>query len=191
MIMESFTKKTWLVALISLMFVLSYGDALIWAWVRSLPARHEVVEVRGERFHYHQGRFYRPGWFGFGFSIASPPIGAVVTYLPYGSRTVVYAGVPYYNYEDTYYTECSDGYCVVPAPEMNTSVTSQPVVSQSQTMQTKNQAEGATVTINIPNSSGGYTPVTLTKKNGGYVGPQGEFYADKPTVKQLKVLYGD
>lgn len=44
--------------------------------------------------------------------------------------------------------------------------------------------------INIPNSRGGYTAVTLKKAGTGYVGPQGEYYSDNPTVEQLKVLYG-
>ena len=48
----------------------------------------------------------------------------------------------------------------------------------------------ASVVINIPNSNGSYTPVTLWKSFDGYVGPQGEYYPGRPTVEQLKVLYG-
>ena len=32
--------------------------------------------------------------------------------------------------------------------------------------------------------------VTLKRSGNGFVGPQGEYYADNPTVEQLKVLYG-
>jgi len=46
-------------------------------------------------------------------------------------------------------------------------------------------------TINIPNSKGNYTAVKLIKKNNGYIGPQGEFYGEHPTVAQLKALYGN
>src|ERR1700691_3305043 len=35
---------------------------------------------------------------------------------------------------------------------------------------------GDTVTINVPNSSGGYTAVVLKRSGNGYIGPQGEFY---------------
>ncbi len=34
------------------------------------------------------------------------------------------------------------------------------------------------------------TAVTLKRAGTGYVGPQGEYYSDNPTVEQLKVLYG-
>ena len=46
------------------------------------------------------------------------------------------------------------------------------------------------LTVNIPNSRGGYTAVTLKRSGNGFVGPQGEYYAEHPTVEQLKVLYG-
>ena len=45
--------------------------------------------------------------------------------------------------------------------------------------------------VEIPNSDGTYTEVKLTKTEGGYNGPQGEFYKGNPTVKQLKILYGE
>jgi len=48
----------------------------------------------------------------------------------------------------------------------------------------------AVVTINVPNSDGGYTAVTLTRCSGGYIGPQGEYYPGTPTVAQLQALYG-
>ena len=44
--------------------------------------------------------------------------------------------------------------------------------------------------INIPNNNGSYTAITLIKRGNGYVGPQGEFYPGKPTVEQLRALYG-
>ena len=43
--------------------------------------------------------------------------------------------------------------------------------------------------INIPNGDGSYTSVTLTKTDKGFLGPQGEFYADHPTEEQLKARY--
>lgn len=56
--------------------------------------------------------------------------------------------------------------------------------------QTTSRPMPASVVINIPNSNGSYTPVTLWKSFDGYVGPQGEYYPGRPTVEQLKVLYG-
>jgi len=56
------------------------------------------------------------------------------------------------------------------------------------TAATKRQDD--TVTVNVPNAHGGYTPVKLVKIDKGYLGPRGEFYQGHPTVAQLKVRYG-
>jgi len=72
---------------------------------------------------------------------------------------------------------------VVTVPAATTIVTV-PAVTQP------NVISGEAVVINIPNLSGGYTPVTLTKYKTGYIGPQGEYYEGHPTVQQLRVLYG-
>ena len=47
-----------------------------------------------------------------------------------------------------------------------------------------------TVVINVPNANGSYTPVTLRRAGGSYVGPRGEYYTTMPTVEQLKGVYG-
>jgi hypothetical protein len=46
-------------------------------------------------------------------------------------------------------------------------------------------------TINIPNSRGGYTSITLRRSGNGFVGPQGEYYPDFPSVEQLRTMYGN
>jgi len=52
-------------------------------------------------------------------------------------------------------------------------------------------AEPTTIIIWITNNNGSQTQVTLTAcVNGGYLGPQGEYYATMPTMEQLKALYG-
>ncbi len=43
-----------------------------------------------------------------------------------------------------------------------------------------------TVTINITNSNGSITPVTLRKQGVVYIGPRGETYTTLPTPEQLK-----
>ncbi len=43
-----------------------------------------------------------------------------------------------------------------------------------------------TVTVNITNSNGSITPVTLRKQGVVYVGPRGETYTTLPTEEQLK-----
>ena len=131
------------------------------------------------------------GWGGLapGYFIGS----AVAT----GYQLVNVNGVPYYYANGYYYQQDSYGHYVVVNPP---GVVQQPVVAnpelapssvaipisspQSQT-QTQN-----TFTVNIPNDSGGYTPVTLKKLGNGFIGPQGEYYEEFPKVKQLKAMYG-
>ena len=49
---------------------------------------------------------------------------------------------------------------------------------------------GDTVTVNVPNSNGGYTAVVLKRSGNGYLGPQGEYYDQIPTTAQLQAMYG-
>lgn len=46
------------------------------------------------------------------------------------------------------------------------------------------------VVIQIQNDNGSTTPVVLKKKNGTYMGPNGEHYNRLPTAEQLKPVYG-
>jgi hypothetical protein len=48
------------------------------------------------------------------------------------------------------------------------------------------QQEMSTVTINVTNSNGSITPVTLRKQGVVYIGPRGETYTTLPTQEQLK-----
>jgi len=42
------------------------------------------------------------------------------------------------------------------------------------------------VTVNVTNSNGSITPVTLKKQGVGYTGPKGEYYNILPTSEQLR-----
>jgi hypothetical protein len=46
------------------------------------------------------------------------------------------------------------------------------------------------VTINIQNSNGSFTPVTLRQAGTQWVGPRGEYYDGVPSVGQLRPVYG-
>jgi hypothetical protein len=148
----------------------------------SKKGRHEVVVVNHDRYYYREGRFFRPSWFGFKIAIGVPPVGIVVSYIPAGHRTIVVGGATYYYYDNVYYRASPGGYVVVPTPVVVSSPP--PTLVQSQV------ANAETVTINVPNANGSFTPVTLIKQGNGYIGPQGEYYAGNPTVEQLRVLYG-
>jgi hypothetical protein len=172
-------KRIWLVVLLVSMFL--SADAFAWGWRRGLPPRHDVMVLRGARYHYWHGSFWRPG--PVGFFMVAPPIGAMITVLPIGHRTVLYAGVSYYYYDNVYYTDAPYGYVVVPPPAEKM-VVQEPAVEQSVSI------PGPSITINIPNSNGSFTSVKLVKYKDGYLGPQGEYYPGRPTVDQLRVLYG-
>jgi hypothetical protein len=146
---------------------------------------HEVVVVGHNRYHYRDGRFYRPGWFGFEFLLGRPPFGAIVTSIPIGHRTVIAGGITYYTYDNVYYTAYPNGYMVVAPPPV---VYAPPVVAPPPPVQPLYTQDA--VTINVPNSNGSFTPITLVRRGNGYVGPQGEYYPGNPTVDQLKALYG-
>ena len=152
------------------------------------------------RHYYRDGGWYRHGWLGFDIAVSALATGALIDSLPPRHTTVVVAGTPYYYYGNYYYRPYPDGgYVVVPPP-----VLAQPAVVMPQPAPVVAAAPAPVAaaitqpqpqtreesTINIPNSRGGYTAVTLKKAGTGYVGPQGEYYSDNPTVDQLKVLYG-
>jgi|GEM_PF-1022763 hypothetical protein len=129
------------------------------------------------------------GYYGWGSYWPYWSIGTYVTYIPDDYTTVYVDGTPYYYCDGSYFSPYSNGYIVVPTPEPATDQATvgsdQPIVAQSKS------ASHDTTTINVPNSKGGFTPVTLIKHKNGYIGPQGEFYNGHPTVAALKALYGD
>ena len=179
---KTFIGKFWLGVLLCLMLVIPAADAF--AWGKSGHSRHEVVTVGHRRYRYHDGRFYKPGFFGLGLFVVRPPLGAVVTVIPAGHKTFIFGGITYYYHDEVYYKACPSGYMVVPAPVVNLAAAA-PDARRPQNL------AGEKVTVNVPNSKGGYTPVVLVKNGNGYIGPQGEYYPGNPTVEQLRALYGN
>jgi len=181
---KTFSNRFWIAAGLTLIIILQSTNAFA-RGNEDRSHRHggEVVIVGHQRYHYRDGRFYRPWWFGFELIVTTPPIGAIVTNLPFGYRTIIVKDTPYYYYNNVYYRSCPSGYIVVPESAVTPNAVYTPVV-QPQPL------SGETITINVPNSNGSYTPVTLVKRNNGYIGPQGEYYPGNPTIEQLKTLYG-
>jgi hypothetical protein len=177
---EYFAKRLGIVAGLGLVMVLQSTNAFARDRDRGgdRGRSREMVTVGHQRYSYHDGRFYKPSLFNFEIALGVPPLGAVVHFLPFGHRSVVIRGSTYYHYNNIYYRTCPTGYVVVPEPAV------------SQNVITTQNLSGERVSINIPNSNGSYTTITLVKQGGGYVGPQGEYYPGNPTVEQLKSLYG-
>lgn len=127
--------------------------------------------------HFRAGFFIGPDWF----------VGP----------TMVIGGVSYYYYDGSYYTPSGDNMVVVTPPPATPDVTVTPAPAPKTQAAIKEQPQtepkviarpGDTV-VNVPNSDGGFTSVILTKHDKGYLGPNGEYYADHPTSAQLKALY--
>ena len=171
--------KLWLAVLLGVFLALPLTDAFAaWGWSKSRPSVHQDIVVRHQKYRYHEGRFYKPAFFGLWFILIRPPIGVIVTTLPFGHKTVVCAGVTYYCHDNVYYRSHPSGYIVVSAPDTHAA-------------RPQEYLTGQEITINIPNSRGSYTPVVLVKRGDGYVGPQGEYYSGHPKVEQLLALYGN
>ena len=163
-----------------------YGRAVV-----VLPHGFLTVVIGGGRYYYCDGIFYRQSERE--YIIVPTPVGAVISVLPRGYHKIIIDGTVYYSYNGVYYRRISDGYLVVetPAPVIVDTASNPPAPAAAPTdvvsaAQTNTQDS---FIVNIPNSKGGYTPVTLKRSGYGFRGPQGEFYPEFPKVEQLKVMY--
>jgi len=145
-------------------------------YYRTLPWGCTPLRVADMVYYYLEGTYYRetPS----GYVIVSAPRGAMITALPERHKVIVYENTDYYYYNSTYYVKQPAGYTVVTPPPSVVS-TNPPAV----------EAPEKTVVVTVPNPNGSYMPVTLQKYTDGYVGPNGEFYPDYPTIGQLKAMY--
>jgi hypothetical protein len=171
---EALKKKLGISLAMCLIFLLSCSNA----FARERGG-HQISRNSHSRQRYHDSRFFRPGGFSFEIFFGIPHIGGVVRVLPSRHRIIIVRGVKYYYDNDIYYTDCPLGYVVVPPPLLD-----------SRTVTRVEASHGEVIIINIPNAERGYTSVTLTRYNDGYLGPQGEYYPSHPTVNQLVALYG-
>ena len=131
--------------------------------------------------------------------VVPAPMGAVVPMLPPGYTVVYMGGLPYYYYGNAYYAAAPNGYVVTAPPAVAVPAAVAPSlapvqapapasVSQQPVAPATNEPSDAVETY-ISNGNGSFTVVTLRKTEKGFLGPQGEFYADHPSEDQLKVRY--
>ena len=78
------------------------------------PAKYVPVVVRGQRYFFGDGIFYRQGLRG--YIAVQAPIGAVIVSLPIGSDTVMVGRMGYNVYGGVYYRHVPQGYEVVEKP---------------------------------------------------------------------------
>ena len=162
-----------------------YHDHPHWGLhIHFLPAGYYTIWAGGVRYYYYDGLYYR--YVGNGdYVIVEPPTGAVVTGIPSDFQPVIINGGTYYANNGIYYVYTRHGYRVVAAPV----TVVQPAVVQAPPVIPAPVAQD-TFMVNVPNNNGGYTTVVIKKSGNGFVGPQGEFYSQFPTVAQLRVMYG-
>ena len=197
--------RLWIVAVLCLVLALSSEDAFARGWRgggrgsrRGGIGRGRGFAGRRGSYYYRGGRWYRHGWLGSDIFFSALVAGALIDSLPSGYTRVVYGGVPYYYYDGYYYRPYRNGgYVVVEPPVAVQPVVAQPAiaaptpVTAAPTEQPQAQVQiPDELIVNIPNTHGGYTKVTLKKSGDGFAGPQGEYYPGHPSVQQLKVLYG-
>ncbi|MDE1920863.1 MAG: hypothetical protein KGJ09_02475 [Candidatus Omnitrophica bacterium] len=128
-------------------------------------------------YDYDDYPYYGPYYAPYYYPVASYPAAYAVESPAF--QPVVINGVTYYVNNGVYYTYGPYGYQVVATP----------AGAPAQAAEAP-QASDNTITVNVPNGKGGYTPVVLKKSGSGFVGPQGEFYARFPKVSQLETMYG-
>ncbi len=173
---------------LKILFVFLFLSLLV---IRPTPSyawhRHDYVGV-------HIGVWPGPYYYGYPYGYpyyypyyADPyyPSYVVVTNSNY--QPVVVNGVTYYVNNGVYYIYTQYGYQAVATPVGSTApvVQATPVTVSPVSTDTDNS-----ITVNIPNDKGGYTAVVLKRSGNGFMGPQGEFYAEFPKVSQLQIMYG-
>jgi hypothetical protein len=84
-------------------------------YIGTLPRRSRVVVHAGIQYHYFGGIWYRPHHSR--FIIVSPPIGAMVPFLPPYYTIIWIGGTPFYYANDIYYAHRGDRYVVVAPPQ--------------------------------------------------------------------------
>ncbi len=139
-------------------------------------ARHIIVS--GNPYWVYGGVYYRMS--GGEYIIVSAPI---VNRLPRHHRVVVIGGVVYYEADDLYYRTAPGGYIIVEKPIETVKIVSpKPMIPQNKPDE---------VTLYVPRRSAeGFVAVTLRKIEGGFLGPQGEFFPVMPPVTLLTEMYG-
>lgn len=149
-----------------------------------LPDGYFTVWAGGVRYYYYDGLYY--SYVGNGdYVLVAPPAGIIVTTIPSDFQQVSINGATYYVNGGAYYLYTQHGYQVVAQPPVV--VKPAPVVVVQPSVVVVNTQDS--FPVNVPNDKGGYTTVVIKKSDKGFLGPQGEFYAEFPKVSQLKAMY--
>jgi hypothetical protein len=107
----------------------------------------------------------------------------LIRVLPPRHKVVLIGGIVYYVKDDIYYRSLPGGYIIVDKPVVKVEETSAP----SEALKPQEN----TFTLYVPKKTGeGFVPVILKRLEGGFLGPQGEFYPSAPQIEWLTEMYG-
>ncbi len=148
-----------------------------------LPHGSITIVLGSGQYYYGKGRFYKKSHKG--YVIVPAPRHEIVYRIPTGCRRIVRGNDVYYTYDGIYYKKLPRGFEIVDTPDFVVVESNRTIVNPS--IERMNDV----VTVNVPNSRGGYTEVILRKSGNGYVGPQGEFYSEFPSIEQLRIMYAN
>jgi hypothetical protein len=162
--------------------------------VRVLPPTYHAVVIHGVVYYVADDVYYRPGPEGY-VVVERPPEPAQVTVSvpePQGSTVTLY--VP--KKDDDGFTPVTlkkiDGGFLGPQGEFYPTMPRVGLLTEMYGIpEILRETSPDTYFIHVPNKDGQtYTRVELTRRNSGFVGPQGEFYPIMPSVAHLAEMYG-
>jgi len=168
-------------------------QAPVGASIEVLPRGHKTIFYDGITYYYFNRSYYVLK--NDRYIVVTPPLPVVTenkqaVEAPIRTITV---NVPNPNgsYMPVTLQEYSDGF-VGPHSEF---YAKQPTVDQLKKMYAIETSQGEELesseelTFNVPNANGSYTQIILIKLKKGYLGPEGEFYVQEPTMEQLEQMY--
>jgi len=124
--------------------------------------------------------------------LSSPPCLAWHDYAGYGNWDYHGSGRdhPYSAYIDRHsYVGYAD-YAPIPPDYIDGPLVLHEVTGPALPVLALSPAQTVQMTVNIPNSRGGYNAVVIKKSGDGYIGPDGEYYPEFPKIFQLQMKYG-
>ena len=144
-----------------------------------IPVGSTKIIVRGRSYYYYQGDYYLENQDR--VEISEPPVGAIVRRIPHKREVLWINGQKYYRSRGAYYVRVRGGYEIMPPPG---------IILTEAPLRTDLPLKQQVFKINVPNFNSGYTTVAIQREGTGFVGPQGEYYPQFPTVEQLRIMYG-
>lgn len=163
------------------------------AVIRELPPYYKRIPYGTNTYYYYNNTYYVQE--SAGYTVVTPPPQVVTTNPPAveapEKTIVVTVPNPNGSYIPVTLEKYSDGY-KGPNGEFYPDY---PTIDQLKAMYSKASAVAERplpeeLEFQVPNKNGSFTKVVLDRTKDGYVGPEGEYYKEKPTMEQLQMMYG-